>query len=80
MDGGRFAGVISFWSDDQGGWGHIEPSLPHLGFVVVYKEEMVKSGIRDPQVGTAVTYENGTSRGGISSAVAIERAPERKPR
>jgi hypothetical protein len=77
MDGGRFAGTITHW-DNADGVGHITPSLPHLGPLVVYRAELSQGGIKNPAVGMCVTYANGASGNGVSAAVAIERAPEVK--
>jgi hypothetical protein len=75
MDGARYSGRLSWWSDtDNGGFGHITPDHSSHGTEIVYREELLKAGIRNPVVGIALTYQHGITRGGISSAVAIQAA------
>jgi cold shock CspA family protein len=75
----RLSGTLTWWNpDDNGGFGYIEPDGKE-GPVVVYRNELLRAGIRDPIVGTLVTFEHGIVRGGISGAVRVELADRPAP-
>jgi DNA repair exonuclease SbcCD ATPase subunit len=70
----RHSGVLTWWNDeDNGGFGYITPAPPE-GPVVVYRDELLRAGIRNPVVGTAVTFEHGIVRGDISGAARVQLA------
>jgi cold shock CspA family protein len=75
----RHSGVLTWWNDeDNGGFGYITPAPPE-GPVVVYRDELLRAGIRNPVVGTAVTFEHGIVRGHISGAARVQLADRPSP-
>jgi cold shock CspA family protein len=75
----RHSGVLTWWNDeDNGGFGYITPAPPE-GPVVVYRDELLRAGIRNPVVGTAVTFEHGIVRGDISGAARVQLADRPAP-